>query len=286
MMIAFRSRGPRPMIWLPHVAAVLVRVLTAAAAGAHADGTSTTTAGMLALPGVGLSARNFLEQCREFEREHGLGRRSSDSGAASAVSARRNHLESIEDDATRRKIENEVKLRRHLLDQYDRLALPPNAIAYVQLYLSQLISVDTANQQWIIGGWWRASWTDPRLAWNESEWEISSMAFTGADIWRPDEVVYDCISEQRSRSSQMTLMHAYPSGAVSVTEPRVTTLACRMNLAAFPFDTQVCNFTVGSKSHASAALDILPRPISDPASWWREQGEDAMMHNRSGPPSV
>lgn len=228
-------------------------------------------------------ARDFLDQCHQFERAHaGFGSRQID-GAASRRDAtfRRSHIENIERDETRRQIENEAQLRKHLLKSYDRLKLPPNAIAYVQLYLSQLISVDTSAQSWVIGGWWRASWTDPRLAWEESRWNISSLAFTEKEIWRPDEYVYDCVSEQRSRGSG-TLMHAYPSGFVSVTEPRVTTLACRMSLAAFPFDTQVCNFTVGSLSHSIEELDILPRAISDPSGWWEEQDENAMLHNRSG----
>ena len=200
-------------------------------------------------------------------------------------------------------------LREHLLKDYSPLRPPPNARATVQLYLTQLVKVDTEKQTWTIGGWWRMAWKDTRLSWEENKWNVSFLSFAEGDIWRPDDTVHEAIQDLKSRDTP-TMITVGPDGSASLSEPRVTTMSCRMRLASFPFDTQICSFTVGSGSFGKRScdrlnllsyrtpadilpclylsvlqtdrtqLDIVPRKIADPASWWRE-GENSTDHQES-----
>lgn len=151
-------------------------------------------------------------------------------------------------------VESVNLLRSHVLDGYSRLRPPENATAKLQLYLTQLVKVDTEKQSWTIGGWWRVAWQDQRLSWEESQWNVSFLSFAEDDIWRPDDTVHEAIQDMKSRDTP-TMITVSPDGSASLSEPRVTTLSCNMRLASFPFDTQICRFTVGSSSFGMCLLD-------------------------------
>lgn len=153
-------------------------------------------------------------------------------------------------------VQSVTLLRAHLLKDYSPLRPPPNARATVQLYLTQLVKVDTEKQTWTIGGWWRMAWKDTRLSWEENKWNVSFLSFAEGDIWRPDDTVHEAIQDLKSRATP-TMITVGPDGSASLSEPRVTTMSCRMLLASFPFDTQICRFAVGSGSFGKSSCDRL-----------------------------
>jgi len=161
-------------------------------------------------------------------------------------------------------------LRAHLLANYSRQTPPPRAVARVQLFLSQLVNVDTAAQTFTIQGWWRLAWRDPRLAWDPAVYGMSSLVFAEGAIWRPDEFIYETISEVQSRDASTQPVVVAWDGSVAISTPRVSTIGCRMELQAFPFDEQVCTFTLGSMGYSKAYLDVLAKELADPSSWWAE----------------
>ena len=261
-------------------------------------------------------------------------------------------------DGLREHLANEWNLRQQLLDGYNRFDSPRDARAYLQLYLSQLIKVDTAAQTWKIGGWWRTTWQDSRLAWDAERWNIDSMAFTEDEIWRVDEYVYEALRE--STSGKTTLMHVYPDGVSpalralaphptpsstssecasrngsrlrsTVSNPHTMTPPPPRGLSRHGERDAAASAHVGlshesqriSVRHASLQLyrwlhwpqvifihsplpqpararththththtiykhsiemlDILPKPIADPGTWWTDDDPASVLHNRSG----
>lgn len=76
--------------------------------------------------------------------------------------------------------------------------------------------------------------------------------FRNKEIWQPDVIIY----EQVSDSYLAVDITIYSSGNAYVSLPRKTKFACPMDLSAFPFDTQVCRFTIGP----SPSCNPLSRP--------------------------
>ena len=60
------------------------------------------------------------------------------------------------------------------------------------------------------------------------------------------------------------LRHA--DGSTRWLSQKVITVGCSFLLDAFPFDTQTCNFTLGSNSHVGHVLDVRPR-VADKSSY-------------------
>ena len=54
-----------------------------------------------------------------------------------------------------------------------------------------------------------------------------------------------------------------------------------MKLKAFPFDTQECPFTLGSMGYSKKYLDVVPKSVEDPSSWWADPTRDVVQYDRS-----
>ena len=166
-------------------------------------------------------------------------------------------------------IRNMTALRRHLLTDYDDGVPPLGAQVRVQLSLQQIMAVDTARQTVQVMMWLRQYWTDPRLAWDPSKWGgISKVTFKGGsavdqELWSPDLTVYESLTTTPITASggDTTLITVTPSGGAFLSVPQVSTMSCRMDMRYFPFDTQTCNFTVGSWTFGGDEVDIKPRVV-------------------------
>jgi hypothetical protein len=95
----------------------------------------------------------------------------------------------------------ESQLRSRLMANYSVQTPAPSAKAFVQLFLSQLVNVDTAEQTFSIHGWWRLKWVDQRLSWDSNLWNITEVVFDYDEIWKPDDYIYETISEVTTRSA-------------------------------------------------------------------------------------
>ena len=86
-------------------------------------------------------------------------------------------------------------LKAKLLRNYERTSPPDlqkGVVVRNQLYLEQLVEVNTPLQTWTIQYWSRSYWKDERLSWNISEWPgISDLTFTQDELWHPDEFIYE-----------------------------------------------------------------------------------------------
>ena len=140
---------------------------------------------------------------------------------------------------------------------------PMHRLRQVQFALNQIIEISTKTQTLEMHGWWRFYWTDPRLAWDADRWNTSMLIVPTNRLWVPDVVIYETVSE---RAVGLQAASCYPDGSCSWLSQRVFKSGCPMNLASFPFDTQRCNFTIGSNSYDQSAVDVVPRRTK--ASFW------------------
>jgi len=147
-----------------------------------------------------------------------------------------------------------------LLQDYSR-SQPPEVESGLQLRvqfaLLNILDVSTAKEYIEVHGWWRMYWDDPALAWDAEEWGVKELYFSPSEIWKPDLMVVQQITEVDSSS----FISVYASGSVFMSVPRTTKVGCTMNLTNYPFDSQYCSMTLGSWAHNGQVLDVVPRPI-------------------------
>ena len=92
-----------------------------------------------------------------------------------------------------------VRSGMYACEQTYNADVPPlDARVQVQWQLVQLVAISTSSQTVTMLGWWRMYWLDLRLAWDPKDpvnKGIERMVFDIDNIWRPDEFIYEAISE-------------------------------------------------------------------------------------------
>ena len=113
-------------------------------------------------------------------------------------------------------------------------------------------------------GRWRHYWADSRIQWDPKQYGgVASIVMSPQEIWTPDVVVYSLNSAVHPGIESVSIS---PDGSCRWLSQRVLTVGCGFNLDHFPFDSQYCNFTVGSNSHGGNVFDVRPRAV-DPSAY-------------------
>jgi len=84
------------------------------------------------------------------------------------------------------------------------------------------------------------TWNDKNLAWNESLTPMpndESLLIPSSWVWTPDVKILDQVSDDLSGNSKVVI---YPNGSMFYSPLFKSEAACRLDLKAFPFDTQSC----------------------------------------------
>ncbi|KAK2563553.1 Neuronal acetylcholine receptor subunit alpha-6, partial [Acropora cervicornis] len=146
----------------------------------------------------------------------------------------------------------------HLLDllfaNYSKVLRPSSLVNIsLNLVVANLVGVDPKKGQIDLRIWLRMFWTDRRLRWNSSQFNVSSLSVNFDDLWTPDMVLYSAVGTVRdfgiSHEDGLNMkVVIYSNGLVFFSQPTTVQSACAMNIAYFPFDDQVCELTIGSWS--------------------------------------
>jgi hypothetical protein len=153
-------------------------------------------------------------------------------------------------------------LRDALLASYDKrippeVPAPGKSTVRVQASLQSIVSLDTSAQTISINTWWRHYWLDPRLEWRPSAYgNIGSVLFPRSSIWMPDDVAYETLDSNLPILPDITV---YSSGDIFYSQPSTLQFKCNLDLQNYPFDVQICRFTLGSWAMNGNDFDFRPK---------------------------
>ncbi|XP_045584801.2 neuronal acetylcholine receptor subunit alpha-4 [Procambarus clarkii] len=152
--------------------------------------------------------------------------------------------------------ESETELRRHLLVNYDRTALPASTtVVKFRITLKHFDMIEE-EQALMVDSWIVNEWVDPRLSWTPDEYRgISKLAFPYNMLWKPDLDVYNSAKVGDPPSFSNTLLIVFPNGRVLFVPPMRLHFTCVMDLTFWPHDTHNCTLIIGSWVHDGFAID-------------------------------
>ncbi|PAV74204.1 hypothetical protein WR25_17035 [Diploscapter pachys] len=75
-------------------------------------------------------------------------------------------------------------------------------------------------------------------------------------VWRPDTIIYNCISQEEVIDEQRRLVQIESNGAVTLSNPSVYTTRCKLNIARMPFDDQRCTVNISSWAYDLDEMNI------------------------------
>ncbi|XP_057575297.1 gamma-aminobutyric acid receptor subunit theta [Hippopotamus amphibius kiboko] len=152
------------------------------------------------------------------------------------------------------------KILDRVLSKYD-VRLRPNfggapVPVGVSIYVSSIEQISEMTMDYTITMFFHQTWKDPRLAYYETNLNLTLDYRMLEKLWVPDcyflnskdAFVHDVTVENR-------MFHLQPDGTVRYGIRLTTTAACSMNLQKFPLDKQTCKLEV--ESYGYTVEDIL-----------------------------
>jgi len=153
-------------------------------------------------------------------------------------------------------MEDRQKLRKALFEDYDIMNLPENVTLK---FAMALVRLDAYPEQNIVEtiGWLRYVWTDPRLAWDESQTSVGVLRAGSDEVWKPDFVLYNSESLQEMVPCGKSNVLIYPSGEVLWVPPCTHRALCDLNgLKENPMKTMECELKFGSWTLDGYSMDL------------------------------
>ncbi|THD26242.1 putative nachr subunit [Fasciola hepatica] len=118
-----------------------------------------------------------------------------------------------------------------------------------------------AEETMKISGWFTMQWYDYRLRWNSTDFDgVTQIDFVSDELWRPDVGLmngkhshyFDFSADQHSR------INIDYEGRITWLLGAVLDVACPLDFADFPFDTQVCHLIITPWQSSMRQLKLLP----------------------------
>ncbi|KAJ8307691.1 hypothetical protein KUTeg_014756, partial [Tegillarca granosa] len=92
-------------------------------------------------------------------------------------------------------------------------------------------------------------WLDFSLAWNISTFKgISKIQMKTSDVWTPDLVIFNSLTSS-PLDKENSLVTVTNNGFVSWTPNFLLDTSCKISVAKFPFDSQICEIQIGPLFH-------------------------------------
>lgn len=138
---------------------------------------------------------------------------------------------------------------------YDKRNYPTNMT--VQLGLALLkIDIDERKSTFEADVWLKMMWSDKRLAWDKSEFDVDVLRMSSGEIWRPDTTLYNSATlfEMMKCSEANTLI--YPNGDVLWVPPCHLSAHCNLTLNTNPYGPQKCPLKFGSWTFDGLSMDL------------------------------
>ncbi|XP_063932694.1 neuronal acetylcholine receptor subunit alpha-5-like [Zophobas morio] len=163
----------------------------------------------------------------------------------------------------------EIRLRRHLLCDYDKYVRPvftKNQTVYLKIGLSlKYFQFDMHDNSFTLESWMNLYWRDLHLTWKPEEYDsLEDIRMPINDIWIPDLSAYNKRIQGGEQSlAQSTICIVEFTGNVTCVPSISLTTTCTHDLTKYPFDTHSCYVYYGSWTYTGEELklDFLSSPI-------------------------
>ncbi|XP_036414238.1 acetylcholine receptor subunit delta [Colossoma macropomum] len=127
---------------------------------------------------------------------------------------------------------------------------------YLALTLSNLISLNEADETLLTNVWMDHGWTDYRLAWNSSEFDdIEVLRLPSSMVWLP-EIVLENNNDAQFQVAYYCNVLVYPDGFVYWLPPAIFRSSCSINVNYFPFDWQNCTLKFSSLTYNAKEISL------------------------------
>ncbi|XP_013388502.1 neuronal acetylcholine receptor subunit alpha-10 [Lingula anatina] len=170
----------------------------------------------------------------------------------------------------------ESSLLSHLFSNYNTISMPFNpdgpVVVKLGMALFKMVDLDEKHQILFSSLWMRMSWTDNRLKWNTTEFEIEDLHIPYTRVWRPDITLYNDVGEDE-KSLDKYPVKVHSDGSVLWLAPVLYKSYCRLDVRYFPYDQQVCPLRFGSWSFHGDHLLLTNMSESGDTSEFVDNGE-------------
>jgi len=153
------------------------------------------------------------------------------------------------------------KLRTDLLSRYTKDVHPVKdhrQAVRVDLGMA-LIHLDLDERKSVleVDGWMRLNWTDEYLKWDPVQYNnLTQIHFGSEEIWRPDIQLYNNAEGSNLNHYGTTHFLVFPTGVVLWVPPAKFRSFCKVDLRAWPQDSQSCKLKFGSWTSHGNQIDL------------------------------
>ncbi|KAK6186032.1 hypothetical protein SNE40_008147 [Patella caerulea] len=115
----------------------------------------------------------------------------------------------------------------------------------IQMFLRQLVELNSREQVMRILGWFVITWVDEKLMWNPDNYGgIIEMNVLQKDIWIPDLTATNSFEDDDIFGSDELRVYVNHTGNISWEPDFAFTTSCPVDVTMFPVDSQTCAVTV------------------------------------------
>uniref|UniRef100_A0A672JPR8 Cholinergic receptor, nicotinic, epsilon n=1 Tax=Salarias fasciatus TaxID=181472 RepID=A0A672JPR8_SALFA len=182
-------------------------------------------------------------------------------------------------------------LIRDLFKSYNKNIRPvvhpeDKVTVHIMLTLTNLISLNEKEETLTTNVWLEIQWSDPRLAWNTSDYfGIDIIRVPCTTVWLPDIVLENNIDGKFDVAYYANVLITY-DGWMYWLPPAIYRSTCAIEITYFPFDYQNCTLVFRSQTYSANEVDLILNADEgqtiewvyiDPAAF-TENGEWAIVH--------
>lgn len=156
-------------------------------------------------------------------------------------------------------VDDEEALVEKLLKNYNKKLRPSGTVQVkFALNLNQIIKLIEKDQIFMLNVFIDHEWTDQRLSWEPSDYgNLTVIRISSENLWTPDTFVYTT-ADQSGFLLPQAGAYFVVSSTGNIFWPNPLTqmrVRCRMGIAWFPFDDQLCILVFGSWSYTYTYLN-------------------------------
>lgn len=144
------------------------------------------------------------------------------------------------------------QLFKDVLDQYEVRVAPfdeKSEAIRLQVFvnLMSIRDVNEKDQSFETSFWLNLLWKDWRLKWNSSNYRgISEIQTTSKNVWMPSSIcIFNEMSEKKCFTEEKPTT-VFSNGYVMYSTARESVTQCKIDIAKYPYDSQMCSFHVGN----------------------------------------